>query len=409
MAGRTWLNHAVRLQFPTPGRGVERTACASPGRLRRPSRSTTHTAVRQTRPASRSALTASAAAPPEVTTSSTRQTHFPAHRRLRSGSRCRSPCLRRGRSGTAGRPRARRRRPARRPEVRPASSTASACARGRRRRSHGPGLEQVGAGLEAIFVQIELRPLARAEDEVALEVGVPADRGRELAAGHPDRAAPRASRASGSRRSASGVPSPTLSIEPSSKYRSTRSSGSPPCAGRAPARPTTRRERENGQQPTTHRRPPPSSSSAAAASASSSRRTGTRRTQRRLQVVEHECHGRLRPRRRRDVRVAVADDEDAAVGRRGLELSDRPAARLGGCGHQVLHGTDEAVRVRMWRPRSRLRVEKGCGLDPRRDLREIGQCLVRPASANLPSRQCEDGSGGWFRSTSPTAARTSPR
>ena len=51
------------------------------------------------------------------------------------------------------------------------------------------------------------------------------------------------------------------------------------------------------------------------------------RAQARLQVVEDEPDGRLGRGRRRDQTAAVADDEDAAVDRRRLELGDVRARR----------------------------------------------------------------------------------
>ena len=73
------------------------------------------------------------------------------------------------------------------------------------------GGEEVGPGLEAVLVQVVARAAARAQDEVALEV-------RDLADLRPERRhlAARRLRASGSRRSASGVPSAIEIIEPSS-------------------------------------------------------------------------------------------------------------------------------------------------------------------------------------------------
>src|SRR5947209_14779615 len=44
--------------------------------------------------------------------------------------------------------------------------------------------------------------------------------------------------------------------------------------------------------------------------------------ERALQVVEDEPHGRFRPCRRRDSRLALAHEEDAAVERRDLELHE---------------------------------------------------------------------------------------
>src|SRR5207302_3200606 len=75
--------------------------------------------------------------------------------------------------------------------------------------------EQLRAGLEAVLVEVVARPAARAEHEVALEIRLLPERGPELFVGQ-ERAASRTSRASGSRRSASGEPSVSETIEPSS-------------------------------------------------------------------------------------------------------------------------------------------------------------------------------------------------
>src|SRR5690348_4560117 len=91
-----------------------------------------------------------------------------------------------------------------------------------RRDQRSERAEQVGAGLEAVLVEVVARAPARAQHEVALEVRVLAQRGAELVAIHP-RAATRSSRAGESSRSASGAPLPTVTNEPSSKYSSTRS------------------------------------------------------------------------------------------------------------------------------------------------------------------------------------------
>ena len=63
------------------------------------------------------------------------------------------------------------------------------------------GAEQVGAGLEAVLVEVVARALPRAEQEVPLEVGVLADEGRELGVVH-ERACDRIRRPIGKRRAA---------------------------------------------------------------------------------------------------------------------------------------------------------------------------------------------------------------
>ena len=141
------------------------------GRRRRPPSGTSS-------PASRSASTASTAAPPEVTTSSTRQTRSPASKT--PSSRFAVPysfaSLRTIRNG------------------RPDASEAAAASGDRA--ELGPGEphrvrlvlgdrrgdplaerpEQLGPRLEAVLVEVVARAPARAEDEVALEVGVLAER-----------------------------------------------------------------------------------------------------------------------------------------------------------------------------------------------------------------------------------------
>src|SRR5919108_4077011 len=87
--------------------------------------------------------------------------------------------------------------------------------------AHRPGnpvaerSEQVGPGLEAILVEVVAGAATRPEDEVAFEVRVLPQRARELGVVHP-RTARSASRPSSSRRSESGEPSGSETIEPSS-------------------------------------------------------------------------------------------------------------------------------------------------------------------------------------------------
>ena len=74
--------------------------------------------------------------------------------------------------------------------------------------------EQVRTRLEAVLVEVIARALPRAEDEVALEVRVLAERVLQLVVGQ--RAERRISRASGSRRAASGEPFESEIMDPSS-------------------------------------------------------------------------------------------------------------------------------------------------------------------------------------------------
>src|SRR5436190_13779855 len=77
--------------------------------------------------------------------------------------------------------------------------------------------EQLGAGLEAVLVQIELRAPARAEAEIAFEVGdLPPGRNERLPLHYP-RAVESSSRACASSRSAPAEPSASETIEPSPK------------------------------------------------------------------------------------------------------------------------------------------------------------------------------------------------
>src|SRR3954452_592953 len=77
-------------------------------------------------------------------------------------------------------------------------------------------LQQVGTRLEAVFVEVVARSLSRPEQEVALEVRMLDERAGERVVAH-DAAAPSTSRATGSSFSASGDPSTSETIEPSSK------------------------------------------------------------------------------------------------------------------------------------------------------------------------------------------------
>ncbi len=77
--------------------------------------------------------------------------------------------------------------------------------------------EQVGPRLEPVLVEVVLRAAARAEEEVALEVGVVAERGRECVPVHAQRVAASSSRACASNLSAPGWPAESETIEPSRK------------------------------------------------------------------------------------------------------------------------------------------------------------------------------------------------
>src|SRR5438270_745896 len=77
-------------------------------------------------------------------------------------------------------------------------------------------LAREGVRSSLLAVDDARRGAAGAEDEVALQIGVPPERRRELGVGHAARAARRASRPSSSSRSESGEPSASEIIEPSS-------------------------------------------------------------------------------------------------------------------------------------------------------------------------------------------------
>src|SRR5436305_1780018 len=101
----------------------------------------------------------------------------------------------------------------------------------RRGEAHGLGLvvadgggdplaergQEVRPRLEAELVEVVARALARAQDEVALEVGRQDDGLAELRLVHTWRAANRTWRANGSRRAASAEPASNVTKEPSSK------------------------------------------------------------------------------------------------------------------------------------------------------------------------------------------------
>src|SRR5262249_6265323 len=76
-------------------------------------------------------------------------------------------------------------------------------------------LEELGSGLEAVLVEVVARALARAQEEVAFEVRVLPQRAAELVV-RQRLAASRTPCASGSSCSASGEPSTSETIEPSS-------------------------------------------------------------------------------------------------------------------------------------------------------------------------------------------------
>ena len=74
--------------------------------------------------------------------------------------------------------------------------------------------EQLGARLEAVLVEVVPRALTGTQQEVALEVGVLAQRRAQLVPSHRHRC--RISRASGRSRAASAEPFASETIEPSS-------------------------------------------------------------------------------------------------------------------------------------------------------------------------------------------------
>src|SRR5919197_228381 len=96
-----------------------------------------------------------------------------------------------------------------------------------------------------------------------------------------------------------------------------------------------------------------------------------------LQVVEDEPDGRLGRRRRGDQPAVVADDEDAPLGSRDLDLVRRGGAAKPGRGvEQLARRADERLRARLVREGGGADVavlaEERGGLDLRRDLGEIG-------------------------------------
>ena len=102
--------------------------------------------------------------------------------------------------------------------------------------------EQVGAGLEAVLVEVVARAAARAQDEVAFEVGVLGERGGELVAGSScGRSTASASSTSGCRAATSAA---GRRIEPSSNQTSTASSR---CCGAGRAQRCLRRPRAAGR------------------------------------------------------------------------------------------------------------------------------------------------------------------
>jgi hypothetical protein len=132
-----------------------------------------------------------------------------------------------------------------------------------------------------------------------------------------------------------------------------------------------------------------------------------------LQVVEHEADRRLRSRGRGDQPTALADDEDAAVDGRDLDLRDvREAARLA----RALGLLDEAPRavgeppaaplvVEGRRDDAAVAIQDRHPLDLRGDLRQVGERLGRVHAPEHTAAQCARSS----RSSSPTGARTSRR
>src|SRR6266511_2789900 len=101
------------------------------------------------------------------------------------------------------------------------------------------------------------------------------------------------------------------------------------------------------------------------------------RAQGTLEVVEHEARGGLRPGDGRDQPVSVADDEEAALGGRGLQLRELTLSHLLGC-------LEERPR-RRGEPGSSLvgeggggkgavPIEENCGFDLRGNLGQFGKC-----------------------------------
>ena len=168
-------------------------------------------------------LDRSDAAPPEVTTSSTRHTSSPSA--ATPSSRLAVPysfvslrTIRKGRPDSSEAAAARATAPSSGPAIRYASGS---CSRDRLGEPIAERPEQVGPGLEAVLVEVVARTAPGAEDEIALEVGVLAERGPELVAVHlgaggreqlarerragaRPRASPRSARPSSRRRSRAG-------------------------------------------------------------------------------------------------------------------------------------------------------------------------------------------------------------
>src|SRR6266511_265303 len=103
------------------------------------------------------------------------------------------------------------------------------------------------------------------------------------------------------------------------------------------------------------------------------------RAQGTLEVVEHEARGGLRPGDGRDQPVSVADDEEAALGGRGLQLRELTLSHLLGC-------LEERPR-RRGEPGSSLvgeggggngavPIEENCGFDLRGNLGQFGKCRL---------------------------------
>src|SRR6478752_10087444 len=102
----------------------------------------------------------------------------------------------------------------------------------------------------------------------------------------------------------------------------------------------------------------------------------------RLQVVEDEPRRRISAGRRGDGRLAVADDEDAAVARGDLELREHTVAGLEslGCGEQRACRLRELIRPTALGERRTgdlaLVAEDHSGLDLGGDLGQVGECLL---------------------------------
>ena len=224
--------------------GTKRTDWRASASMPPSSRSTTQTAVVHSRPSDRSASTALAAAPPLVTTSSTRQTSSPAEyspstRRAVPYSFSSFRTIRKGRPDASEAAAVRATAPSSGPASRTAPGATAAtleAIRSPRARSRSR------LGLEPVFVQVVPRAASRAQDEVALEVGVLPDEPGQLCVGHP-LAAASALRASGRRRSPRRGAGARTRPRSRPRSRGRRAHATAPCARAGRARRCPRRRR----------------------------------------------------------------------------------------------------------------------------------------------------------------------